>query len=47
VNGDVAMLAPPFIITESEIDEIVVRFSRALARTMRETGLHASTADAR
>jgi adenosylmethionine-8-amino-7-oxononanoate aminotransferase len=47
VNGDVAMLAPPFIISESEIDEIVVRFSRALARTMRETGLHASTADAR
>lgn len=30
VNGDLAMLAPPFIITEEEIDEIVERFSRAL-----------------
>ncbi|HMN09351.1 MAG TPA: aminotransferase class III-fold pyridoxal phosphate-dependent enzyme, partial [Gemmatimonadaceae bacterium] len=32
VNGDLAMLAPPFIITEEEIDEIVERFSRALRR---------------
>jgi adenosylmethionine-8-amino-7-oxononanoate aminotransferase len=30
------MLAPPFIVTEAEIDEIVTRFTRALARTMRE-----------
>lgn len=30
VNGDLAMLAPPFIVTEEEIDEIVERFSRAL-----------------
>ncbi len=28
-NGDLAMLAPPFIITEGEIDEIVERFSLA------------------
>jgi adenosylmethionine-8-amino-7-oxononanoate aminotransferase len=33
-NGDLAMLAPPFIITETEIDEIIVRFSRALDRTL-------------
>ena len=32
-NGDLAMLAPPFIVTEDEIDEIVQRFGRALART--------------
>ena len=31
-NGDLVMLAPPFIISESEIDEIVVRFTRALER---------------
>lgn len=30
VNGDLAMLAPPFVISEEEIDEIVERFSRAL-----------------
>ena len=36
-NGDLAMLAPPFIITENEIDEIVTRFSRSLERTL---GLH-------
>ena len=33
-RGDLVMLAPPFIITEPEIDEIVVRFSRALERTL-------------
>lgn len=33
-NGDLAMLAPPFIISADEIDEIVVRFSRALDRTL-------------
>lgn len=30
VNGDLVVLAPPFIITEAEIDELVVRFSKAL-----------------
>jgi hypothetical protein len=30
--GDLAMLAPPFIITEAEIDELVRRFSAALDR---------------
>ena len=34
-NGDLAMLAPPFIITEGELDEIVARFARALERTQR------------
>ena len=29
-NGDLVMLAPPYIITEAEIDEIVGRFCRAL-----------------
>ena len=26
VNGDLVMLAPPFVITEAEIDQIVERF---------------------
>jgi len=30
VNGDLAMLAPPFTITEGEIGELVTRFERAL-----------------
>ena len=34
-NGDLAMLAPPFIVTDAEIDEIIVRFSRAIDRTLR------------
>lgn len=35
-HGDLVMLAPPYIIEEREIDEIVARFSRALGRTMAE-----------
>jgi adenosylmethionine-8-amino-7-oxononanoate aminotransferase len=31
-EGDLAMLAPPFVITEAEIDELVARFSAALDR---------------
>ena len=30
INGDLVMLAPPFVITEGEIDEIVIRFKAAL-----------------
>ncbi|MGQ0702561.1 MAG: aminotransferase family protein [Gemmatimonadales bacterium] len=30
VNGDLALLAPPFVITEEEIDELVERFQEAL-----------------
>jgi adenosylmethionine-8-amino-7-oxononanoate aminotransferase len=33
-NGDLVMLAPPFIITEPEIDEIVSRFKTALTKTL-------------
>ena len=36
-NGDLAMLAPPFVITEPEIDEIVGRFARALEMTLHQT----------
>ena len=32
VNGDIAMLAPPFVIAEAEIDEMVARFCRAAKR---------------
>jgi adenosylmethionine-8-amino-7-oxononanoate aminotransferase len=31
-NGDLAMIAPPFIVTEQEIDEIVRRFTAALEK---------------
>jgi adenosylmethionine-8-amino-7-oxononanoate aminotransferase len=30
VRGDLAMLAPPFVITEEEIDEMIALFTRAL-----------------
>ena len=33
-NGDLVMLAPPFIVTETELDEIVARFGVALERTL-------------
>ena len=29
-NGDLVMLAPPFVVTEEEIDEIVARLARAM-----------------
>jgi adenosylmethionine-8-amino-7-oxononanoate aminotransferase len=35
-NGDLVVLAPPFIITEAEIDEIVTRFTEALSQMKRE-----------
>lgn len=41
-NGDLVMLAPPFIISEQEIDEIVARFERALMRTMRDLNVLAT-----
>ena len=31
-NVNIVMLAPPFIITEEEIDELVARFRTALCR---------------
>lgn len=43
-RGDLAMLAPPFIINDDEIEEIVSRFSLALEKTARETGVNAAGA---
>ena len=37
-NGDLAMLAPPFIVTEEEIDLIVQRFGVALRVTVERIG---------
>jgi len=34
-NGDLVMIAPPFIITEREIDELVERFTAAMEKTVR------------
>jgi adenosylmethionine-8-amino-7-oxononanoate aminotransferase len=34
MNGDLVMLAPPFIVSTQEIDEIVARFGAALERTL-------------
>ncbi len=36
VNGDLVVLAPPYIVTEAEIDEIVRRFGDALNQVNRE-----------
>jgi len=33
-RGDLVMLAPPYIVTTSELDEIVTRFAAALDRTL-------------
>jgi adenosylmethionine-8-amino-7-oxononanoate aminotransferase len=33
-NGDLVMIAPPFVVTEAEVGEIVTRFCRALERTV-------------
>lgn len=35
-NGDLSCLAPPFIITEPEIDELLRRFQAALEQTIRQ-----------
>jgi len=35
-NGDLSCLAPPFIITEPEIDELVRRFTAALHQTIQQ-----------
>lgn len=37
-NGDLVMIAPPFIITESEIDEMVARFEAALQTAVKGVG---------
>ncbi len=38
VNGDLAMLAPPYIVTHEEIDLIVQRFGAALRATVERIG---------
>jgi len=38
VNGDLAMLAPPFIVSHDEIDLIVQRFGEALRATVERIG---------
>lgn len=39
-NGDLVMVAPPFIISEAEIDEIVSRFKIALTKTLEACHVH-------
>src|SRR2546429_20399 len=42
-NGDLVMVAPPFIITERELDELVERFTAALEATVRAVVSRQST----
>jgi hypothetical protein len=37
-NGDLSCLAPPYVVQESELDEIVSRFAAALERTVKRVG---------
>jgi adenosylmethionine-8-amino-7-oxononanoate aminotransferase len=37
-DGDLVMLAPAYVISESEIDEIVMRFGEAMEATVRQLG---------
>jgi adenosylmethionine-8-amino-7-oxononanoate aminotransferase len=39
-NGDLVMVAPPFTISENEIDEITIRFKIALTRTLEACHVH-------
>jgi adenosylmethionine-8-amino-7-oxononanoate aminotransferase len=38
INGDLIMFAPPFIITEDQMDEMVAGFKFALDSTVRQLG---------
>jgi adenosylmethionine-8-amino-7-oxononanoate aminotransferase len=38
VDGDLVMLAPPFVIEEGELDEIVTKFGDALELTVKQMG---------
>jgi adenosylmethionine-8-amino-7-oxononanoate aminotransferase len=38
-NGDLVMLAPPFVVTEDQIDEIVALFTRALRKAAERVGV--------
>lgn len=42
-DGDLVMLAPPFVITEAEVDELVSRFARAWLATIERLALDASS----
>lgn len=46
-NGDLVMVAPPFIITERELDELVERFTAALEGTVRAVVSRQSTLEPR
>ena len=41
VDGDLIMLAPPFVITAEELDEIVDRLASAIASTVKHLGVKA------
>lgn len=38
VDGDLVMLAPPFVIEEGELDEVVTKFGDAMELTVRQMG---------
>ena len=38
VNGDHVLLAPPYIISDDEVDELVARLGRALGRALADVG---------
>src|SRR5205823_13736023 len=46
-NGDLVMVAAPFIITERELDELVERFTAALEGTVRAVVSRQSTLEPR
>jgi adenosylmethionine-8-amino-7-oxononanoate aminotransferase len=39
-TGDLAMLAPPFVINEEQIGDMVATLARAAERTTRDVGAH-------
>ena len=39
-TGDLALLAPPFIITEEQIGELTALLAQAIARTADKVGVH-------
>lgn len=42
-NGDLVMIAPPFVVSREEIEEIVSRFAAALERTLKEISVGGKT----
>ncbi len=37
IEGDIVLLAPPFIATDAELEEIIARFARAVGRALAES----------